>query len=60
MKQVVTRLYPFCVFSAVLVLADTHWPQSVEALSAVGYQQALGAQILDFLAALLEPIDFIR
>ena len=45
MKQIMTRLYPFCVFAVVLVVADTHWPETVDALSVAQHRQALGAQV---------------
>jgi hypothetical protein len=51
-------LYPFCVFAAVLVVADTHWPHSIDAFYAGGYQPGLGDQILDLVAQILEPMKF--
>ena len=60
MKQIVTRLYPFCVFAVVLVVADTHWPETVDALSVAQHRQALGAQILDLVSTIMQPIDFTR
>ena len=54
-----SRIYPIAVVTILLAVADTHWPNSIDVLTAADDGQSLATQIRDAVDIIVAPADLL-